>query len=641
MSELTQKEKNKILAAVEIVKGGDMAVIETLKEFMDTLEKLDADVKETLVKYKDELDEKKGTLVSELLSQVEKVISVLISETSASLQEAVNESGEASSTNLKNLENRLVSEIGKVKASIPTMPELPNMEAWEKKVVEGFTARFTELEGKIPTITPVTAEATRDALETLTGEERLDAKAIKNLPQTIERHSSIIGNRPIRILNNGTDVSGNVTEINFVNPSSISTVGKAGRRVDVTTGSGSASPLTTKGDIYGYSSADARIPVGANGLVLTADSTQALGVKWGAVAGTGDVVGPGSSTDNAIARFDGTTGKAIQDSVVTIADTTGNMAGVGTVNTHTIPGGTSTFAILTNKLSDFGATTSAELKTVISDESGSGALVFANTPTLVTPVLGVATATTINKVTLTAPASGSTLTIIDGKTLTVNKTMSLTAADDTGVYTLPTGTKTLLATDGAGTSLTGIPYTLTGTANQVVLSAGTGNITFSTPQNIGTGSSPQFATIELGAASDTTLSRSSAGVLAVEGVVVDTVSATNTLTNKRITKRVVTAADATSITPNTDNADWTYQANTQSTGTLTINDDAGTPTNCQAWGLKMKSTNVQTFSWNAKFVGGTTALPTVTTGSSQIDYFTFIYDTVDTKWHFTGSAMNL
>ena len=38
------------------------------------------------------------------------------------------------------------------------------------------------------------------------------------------------------------------------------------------------------------------------------------------VSGTGDVVGPGSSTNNAIARFDGTTGKTIQNSSVTISD---------------------------------------------------------------------------------------------------------------------------------------------------------------------------------------------------------------------------------------------------------------------------------------------------------------------------------
>ncbi len=46
--------------------------------------------------------------------------------------------------------------------------------------------------------------------------------------------------------------------------------------------SGLTSPLTTKGDVWGYSSTDARIPVGSNGQVLTADSTQTLGLKWAA-----------------------------------------------------------------------------------------------------------------------------------------------------------------------------------------------------------------------------------------------------------------------------------------------------------------------------------------------------------------------
>lgn len=43
-------------------------------------------------------------------------------------------------------------------------------------------------------------------------------------------------------------------------------------------------------------------------------------------------------------------------------------------------------------LSQFAATTSAQLAGVISDETGTGALVFANTPTLVTPVVGTASA---------------------------------------------------------------------------------------------------------------------------------------------------------------------------------------------------------------------------------------------------------
>ena len=45
-------------------------------------------------------------------------------------------------------------------------------------------------------------------------------------------------------------------------------------------GGGLSSPLTTKGDVWGYSTTNARIPVGTNGQVLTADSAETLGLKW-------------------------------------------------------------------------------------------------------------------------------------------------------------------------------------------------------------------------------------------------------------------------------------------------------------------------------------------------------------------------
>lgn len=51
--------------------------------------------------------------------------------------------------------------------------------------------------------------------------------------------------------------------------------------VRTSTGSGSVSPLTTKGDLYGFAAADDRIPVGADGLALLADSTNANGVSYG------------------------------------------------------------------------------------------------------------------------------------------------------------------------------------------------------------------------------------------------------------------------------------------------------------------------------------------------------------------------
>lgn len=63
----------------------------------------------------------------------------------------------------------------------------------------------------------------------------------------------------------------------------------------------------------------------------------AASATWQALTGAAAaVVGPASSTDNAIARFDLATGKLLQNSVVTVADTTGTMtfpAGGGNVLT--------------------------------------------------------------------------------------------------------------------------------------------------------------------------------------------------------------------------------------------------------------------------------------------------------------------
>ena len=60
-------------------------------------------------------------------------------------------------------------------------------------------------------------------------------------------------------------------------------------------------------------------------------------------------------------------------------------------------------------------------------------LVYANGPTLIAPILGAATVTSINKVAITAPATSATLTIADLKTMTVSNTLTFTGTDGSTV----------------------------------------------------------------------------------------------------------------------------------------------------------------------------------------------------------------
>jgi len=79
-----------------------------------------------------------------------------------------------------------------------------------------------------------------------------------------------------------------------------------------------------------FTTARARASVSA-GTGISYDNTTGVITNSSPSLG-GDVVGPASATDNALARYDTTTGKLIQNSAV-IVDDSNNMSGVNTLTT--------------------------------------------------------------------------------------------------------------------------------------------------------------------------------------------------------------------------------------------------------------------------------------------------------------------
>lgn len=99
------------------------------------------------------------------------------------------------------------------------------------------------------------------------------------------------------------------------------------------------------------------------------------------------------------------------------------------------------------------------------------------------------------------------------------------------------------------------------------------------------------------------------------------------------TTRVVSLADSSTVTLNSDTTDIGFQINTQAAGTLTVAAPAGTPTNGQKIMFRLKSTNIQTFSWNSAFDGSNDLpLPSTSTGGDKYDYMGFIYNSASSKW---------
>ncbi len=365
--------------------------------------------------------------------------------------------------------------------------------------------------------------------------------------------------------------------------------------------------------------------VNGNSLLGSGDVTLATG--------TGDVVGPSSvATGNAIPRYNGVTGKIIKDSPITLSDASGGVITIqsqGNFHTYLTNSGdgydyhiqasngstANSFGGLaylqggsaTNGNADGG---SGNVYGGAGHGSGNGGDVILNA--------GAKGASGIQGRYLIYGNTGTKYAILNAESI-ASTDKTFTFPNTTGTFALTSDLSPYLTI--ASATATYVPYSgaITGItlgANDLTLRAIT-----------------TTSTIELGNATDTTLSRSSGGVLAVEGVVIPSISSTNTLTNKRITRRVTTVASGGAVPSyNTDNIDVLHIYGQGPAITSFTTGASGTPVDGDLFRVSILATAAAGLTWGTNFESsGNVTLPSATVTTNRLDVG-FVWNTETGKW---------
>lgn len=128
------------------------------------------------------------------------------------------------------------------------------------------------------------------------------------------------------------------------------------------------------------------------------------------------------------------------------------------------------------------------------------------------------------------------------------------------------------------------------------------------------------------------------GATSLAGASIATYTGTETLTNKRITPRVL-ASTANSATPtlNTDSYDMMVITGQSVAITSFTTNLSGTPTNGQKLWIAITGTTAIAITWGASFESSTTTLPTTTVTTNRLDVG-FVWNSATSKWRCVAVA---